>query len=93
MIQAAFLEGQVFDLSPPLNDDVVAAEVGFGGGDVAEALMVAAAVVVLDEGASAGFEVARRLRLIFASVREFPTLEFLLSYCYRMINSPSPQPA
>ena len=59
VVQAAFLDGQVFDLSPSLNDGVVPAEVDVGGGEVGEAFVVAAVVVVLDEGADAGLEVAR----------------------------------
>ena len=47
MGQAAFLDGQVFNLSPSLNDDVVPAEVGIGRRDVAEALVVTAVVVGL----------------------------------------------
>ena len=59
VVQAVFLDGQVFDLSPSLNDGVVPAEVDVGGGEVGEAFVVAAVVVVFDEGADAGLEVAR----------------------------------
>ena len=61
MSQAAFLDGQVFDLSPSLDDGVVPAEVDVGGGEVGEAFVVAAVVVVLDEGADAGLEIARQI--------------------------------
>ena len=61
MGQAAFFDGQVFDLSPSLDDGVVPAEVDVGGGEVGEAFVVAAEVVVLDEGADAGLEIARQI--------------------------------
>ena len=56
MGQAAF-----FDLSPSLDDGVVPAEVDVGGSEVGEAFVVAAVVVVLDEGADAGLEIARQI--------------------------------
>ena len=40
---------------------VVPAEVDVGGGEVGEAFVVAAVVVVLDEGADAGLEIARQI--------------------------------
>ena len=61
MGQAAFFDGQVFDLSSSLDDGVVPAEVDVGGGEVGEAFVVAAVVVVLDEGADAGLEIARQI--------------------------------
>ena len=45
MGQAAFADGQFFDLSPSLDDGVVAAEVDVGRGEVGEAFVVAAVVV------------------------------------------------
>jgi len=41
MVQAAVLDGPVFDPVPPFDDGGVAAEVGVGGRDVAETLVVA----------------------------------------------------
>jgi hypothetical protein len=38
----------------------VPAEVDVGGGEIAEAFVVAAVVVAFDEGANAGFEIARQ---------------------------------
>ncbi len=61
MGQAVFFDGQVFDLSPSLDDGVVPPEVDVGGGEVGEAFVVAAVVVVLDEGADAGLEIARQI--------------------------------
>ena len=48
----------VFDPVPPFNDGGIAPEVGIGGGYIREALVVAAVVVVIDEGADLVFEIA-----------------------------------
>ena len=61
MVQAAFSDSQVFDLSPSLNDGAALTGVDIGGCEVTEAFVVAAVVVVLDEGADAGLEVARQI--------------------------------
>lgn len=58
MVQAAVLDGLVFD-APPFSQDVFAApEVDVSRCQVADALVVAAVVVVVDEGADGGFEFA-----------------------------------
>lgn len=49
MKQAALYDGFAFDPFPFQHDDVAAAEVDVGGCEVAEALMVAAMVVMIDE--------------------------------------------
>jgi hypothetical protein len=59
--QASRSDRQVFDLSPSVDDGPVPAEVDVGGGEVAEAFVVAAMVVTFDEGANAGFELARQV--------------------------------
>ena len=64
MGQAAFTDGQFFDLSPSLDDGVVPAEVDVGGSEVGEAFVVTAVVVVLDEGADAGLKIARQMSVI-----------------------------
>ncbi len=58
MVQAAVLDGQFFDPVPPFDDGGVAAEVGVGGRDVAETLVVAVIVIVIDESAYLAFEVS-----------------------------------
>ena len=58
MVQAAVLDGQFFDPVSPFDDGGVAAEVGVGGRDVAEALVVAVVVIVIDEGPDLVFEIA-----------------------------------
>ena len=59
MLQAAVSDRQFFDLSSPLNDSGVPAEVGIGRGDVIQALVVAVIVVVIDELVDLVFEIAR----------------------------------
>jgi hypothetical protein len=49
MKQAALCDGFAFDPFPLQHDDVAMPEVDVGGGEIAEAPMVAAVVVVLDE--------------------------------------------
>jgi len=59
MVQAAVMDGQCLDLLPPFDNGGVAPEVGVGGRDVVQALVVAVVVVVIDEGADLVFEIAR----------------------------------
>jgi hypothetical protein len=58
MAQAAVSDGQVLDLVPRLEDGLAAVEVDVGGSQVAEALVVATVVVVIDEGGDGGLELA-----------------------------------
>ena len=60
MAQAAVSDGQFLDLVPRLEDGLAAAEVDVGGGQVAEAFVVATVVVVVDEGGDGGLELARQ---------------------------------
>lgn len=57
VVQAAVLDGQIFDLFPPFDNGGVAAEVGVSRRDVAEAFVIALVVIVLDEGPDLVFEV------------------------------------
>ena len=52
MVQAAVLDCQVLDLFPPFDDGGVTPKVGVGWCDVADALVVALVVVMIDEGAN-----------------------------------------
>ena len=58
MVQAAILDGQFLDLLPPFDDCGVTPEVGIGGCNVADALVVAVVVVMVDEFADLVFKVA-----------------------------------
>ena len=58
MVQAAVLGGQFFDLFSLFDDGGVASKVGVGWSYVADALVVALVVVVIDEGADLVFEIA-----------------------------------
>ena len=58
MVQAAVLGGQFFDLFSLFDDGGVASEVGVGWSYVADALVVALVVVVIDGGADVVFEIA-----------------------------------
>ena len=57
MEQAAFLDCLFFDSSSPFDDGCVAPEVGIGGRDVVDALVVAVIVVMIDEFADLVFEI------------------------------------
>jgi hypothetical protein len=57
VLQAAMFDG-LSDRFALFDDDIGPAEVGVGRGDVVEALVVAAMIVVLDEGMELAFEVA-----------------------------------
>ena len=82
MVQAAVLAGQYFDPVPPFDDGDVAAEVGVDGRDVAEALVLAVVVIVLDESADLAFKVPRQI-IVFQQdavlQRLMPALDLALS--------------
>ena len=58
MVQAAVLGGQFFDLFSLFDDGGVASKAGVSWSYVADALVVALVVVVIDEGADLVFEIA-----------------------------------
>ena len=60
MAQAAVLDGERFDLLPPFDDGLVAPEVDVGRGEIAEALVVPAIVVVMHEGLELLLEITRQ---------------------------------
>ena len=60
MEKAAFLDSAVFDFGSPFDDGCVAPELGIGGRDVVEALVVAVVVVMIDEFRDAVFEITGR---------------------------------
>ena len=66
MLQAAVLDGVAFDPFSFLQDGVPAPEVDIGGREVFQALVIALVVVVFDELADAGFEIARQV-IVFQS--------------------------
>ena len=57
MKQAALFDGFAFDLFPFQHDDVTAPEVDVGGCEIAETLVVAAVVVMIDERRDLPFEI------------------------------------
>ena len=59
MDQAAVLNGQFFDLFSPFDDGGVTPEVGVGGCDVSDTLVVTLVVIVTNEGPDLVFEIAR----------------------------------
>ena len=58
MLQAPVLDGLAFDPFARPDDVIGPAEVGVGGRHVAQALMIALVVVVLDEGLDLGLKIA-----------------------------------
>ena len=86
MEQASFLDSAVFDFGSPFDDGCVAPEVGIGGRDVVEALVVAVVVVMIDEFRDAVFEIAGQVVVL----QQDPVLEGLmptldLALCLGMI--------
>ena len=61
MLQAAVLEGVAFDPFSFHQDGLPAPEVDIGRREVFQALVIALVVVVIDEPADAGFEIARQV--------------------------------
>ena len=62
MLQAAVLDGVAFDPFSFHQDGLPAPEVDIGRREVFQALVIALVVVVIDEPADAGFEIACRYR-------------------------------
>ena len=60
MEQAALSDGLAFDPFPFQHDGMAAPEVNVGRGQIAEALVVAAVIVVFDEGRDLGFKITRQ---------------------------------
>ncbi len=58
MLQAPLVDGFAFDPFSLQNDGLAASEVDAGRGEIAEALVVASVVVVLDEGLDLRLEIA-----------------------------------
>ena len=56
VVQAAFLDGLLFNAPPFSQNGFAAPEIDVSRGQVADALVVAVAVVVIDEGGDGGFE-------------------------------------
>ncbi len=61
MLQAPMFDRLLFDLLPFDQNGLAAPEVDVGGREVAQALVVTAVIVVLDEGLDLSFEVARQV--------------------------------
>ena len=61
MVQAALFYGAFLDPFSPFDDGCRSTEVSVGRCDVAEALVIAPMVVVLDEGADLDLEVTRQI--------------------------------
>ena len=59
MDQAAVLNGQFFDLFSPFDDGGVTPEVGVGGCDGSDTLVVTLVVIVINEGPDLVFEIPR----------------------------------
>ena len=59
MLQAALFDGVAFDPFSLQQDGLAAPEVDVGRREIVEALVIAAMIVVLDEGCDLGLEIAR----------------------------------
>lgn len=74
MKQAALCDGFAFDPFPFQHDDAAAPEVDVGGCEIADALVVSAVVVMIDEGRDLPLEIARQ-EVVF---EQDPVLERLV---------------
>ena len=71
MLQAPVLDGLSFDPFSFQQDGLSPAEVGVGGCDVFQALVITPMIVVLDEGLELSFEVARQIVILNPEGRVF----------------------
>ena len=74
MLQAAILDCGSFDPFSFQHDGLGASEVDVSRGKIAQALVIAAMVVVVDEGVDLGFQVARQIIVL----KQDPVLERLM---------------
>ena len=91
MLQAAILGCGSFDPFSFQQDGLGAAEVDVGRGKIAEAFVIAAMVVVIDEHVDLGFEIARQIIVFQQNAilqRLMPALD--LALCLRMASSRQP---
>ena len=58
MLQASVFDGLPFDPFALLDDGVSPAEVGVGGRHIAEAFVISAVIIVVDEGLDPGLQIA-----------------------------------
>ena len=73
MLQASVFDGLPFDPFALLDDGVCPAEVGVGGRHIAEAFVISAVIIVVDEGLDPGLQIAGQ-EVIF---QQDPVLEGL----------------
>lgn len=81
MVQAALFDGVSFDPFAFDEDGLAACEVDVGWGEIVEALVVSAMVVVLDEGCDLGFQVLLEVVVFQEDAvlqRLMPTLDLAL---------------
>ena len=85
MLQAAILDCGSFDPFSFQQDGLSAAEVNVGRRDIVQALVIAAMVVVIDEGVDSGFQVAGQI-VVFQQDAVLQGLmpAFDLALCVRM---------
>ena len=61
MVPATVLDGASLDLLAPFPDAITSPEVEVGGGEVVQALVIAAVIVMLDKVGNGPFEVAGQI--------------------------------
>src|ERR1039458_5786034 len=86
MLQAAVLDCGAFDPFSFQQDGLPASEVDVGGREVFQALVIALVIIVFDEPADAGFEIARQVVVLQQDAvlqRLMPAFD--LALCLRMI--------
>ena len=64
MLQSSLFEGLSFDPLALMQDGLGASEVDIGGREVLQALVIATMIVVLDEAADVGFEIAGQVVIL-----------------------------
>lgn len=62
--QATVLDCQLLDFLPPFDDGSVASEVDIGGCQVADAFVISAVVVEIDDGVNLAFKMTRQVIIL-----------------------------
>ena len=85
MLQAAILDCGLFDPFSFQQDGLSAAEVNVGRRDIVQAFVIAAMVVVIDEGVDSGYQVAGQI-VVFQqdAVRNVSTILRQSSFVFRL---------
>ena len=88
MVKTSILNGLTFDPFSFKQDGLASSKVDIGGSEIADALVISQMIIVSDEVADLGFEIARKivgLKQNAVLQRLVPSFDLALLPCYQMM--------